>query len=68
MSEFNRAKESGTRFHLVIVEDVDSDNPLITIVEDPVARLEYTPAGDVNFRNWKNLEPRTRVIELQASL
>lgn len=62
--EYARAEQARGSYELVIVEYV-WDEPVITIIRNPLNRLKYYPVGDVAVTGWKNLDPKPRIISLK---
>jgi len=62
--EYARAEEARDAYELVIVEHV-WDDPVITIIRNPLNRLTYYPVGNVAVKGWKDLDPRPRIVTLR---
>jgi hypothetical protein len=61
--EYVRAGNTGQQYELVVVEDVWGE-PIITIVNNPLHRLKYSPAGGVVVKNWRDNAHDPRVVTL----
>lgn len=64
--EYVRAGQARAAYELVIVEHV-WDDPVITIIRDPLGRLKYRAVGDIVVEGWRELDPQPRVIRLRQS-
>ncbi len=62
--EYRRADNHGEAYQLVIVEHV-WDDAVITVITDPLTRLRYTPTGGVVVQDWREPNPRPRVLNLR---
>lgn len=62
--EYARAEEARDAYELVIVEHV-WDDPVITILRNPLNRLTYYPVGNVAVKGWKDLDPKPRIVTLK---
>jgi len=64
--EYARAEEARDAYELVIVEHV-WDDPVITIIGNPLNRLTYYPVGNVAVKGWKDLDPKPRIVTLRKN-
>lgn len=64
--EYVRAEEAREAYELVIVEHV-WDDPVITIIRNPLNRLIYYPVGNVAVKGWKDIDPKPRIITLKKA-
>ena len=62
--EYARADQARTAYELVIVEHV-WDDPVITIIRNPLGRLTHYPVGSVAVEGWRDLDPKPRVVKLR---
>lgn len=62
--EYIRAGMERSKYELIIVEHI-WDDPVFTIIPDPLGKLNYYPTGGVMIQGWRNLAPKPRVIHLQ---
>jgi len=62
--EYARAGKARAAYELVIVEHV-WDDPIVTIIRDPLNRLKHYPVGDVAVEGWHDLDPKPRVVKLK---
>ncbi len=59
-----RALASLERYELVVVEHV-WEEPIITIISNPMESLRWRPTGDVEVIDWRSKAPSFRVITLR---
>jgi len=64
--EYARAEEAREAYELVIVEHV-WDDPVITIIRNPLNRLTCYPVGNIVVKGWKELDPKPRIITLKKA-
>lgn len=62
--EYARADQARAAYELVIVEHV-WDDPVITIIQNPLRRLTHYPVGNVAVEGWRDLDPKPRVVKLR---
>jgi len=63
--EYVRAEHAQMAYELVIVEHVWGNEPSITIIPNPLARLKYWPVGDIAAEGWNQMNPPPRVVRLE---
>jgi hypothetical protein len=61
--EYVRADQARESHELVIVEHV-LDDPVITVIRDPLGRLEYYPVGDIVVEGWRELDPQPQIVRM----
>ena len=40
------------------------DDPVITVIRDPLGRLEYYPVGDIVVEGWRELDPQPQIVRM----
>jgi hypothetical protein len=64
--EYRRAGNQGDAYQLVVVEQV-WDDAVITVITDPLTRLQYTPTGGVVVQDWREPNQRPRIVKLRKN-
>jgi hypothetical protein len=64
--EYTRAGNKGVKYELIVLEHA-WESPVITVVQDPLNRLKYSPTGGVVVKGWKTVTPAPRIIRLAKS-